>query len=81
MAALLSGKEPGTPAYVNTCYSIVGENYGISVAAVYRLAADGSKITQISGGLSPSDASAEMRAREVEYAYSWFANITNDIFM
>ncbi|MGD8931297.1 MAG: FCSD flavin-binding domain-containing protein [Chromatiales bacterium] len=81
VAALLKGEEPGTPSYVNTCYSIVGEDYGISVAAVYRLAEDGSKIVNVAGGLSPSDATPEMRAREVEYAYSWFNNITNDIFM
>jgi sulfide dehydrogenase [flavocytochrome c] flavoprotein subunit len=81
VAALLKGEEPGTPSYVNTCYSIVGENYGISVAAVYRLAQDGSKIVNVAGGLSPMDATPDMRAREVEYAYSWFTNITNDIFM
>lgn len=80
VAALLNGKEPGTPAYVNTCYSIIGKDYGISVAGVYRLAEDGSKITQVSGGLSPTDSSPEMRAREVQYAYSWFTNITNDVF-
>lgn len=81
VAAMLAGQEPGTPAYVNTCYSIVGKNYGISVAAVYRLAKDGSKITKVGGGLTPTDASPEARAREVQYAYSWFTNITNDIFM
>ncbi|MBA1444704.1 MAG: FCSD flavin-binding domain-containing protein [Chromatiales bacterium] len=81
IVAMLNGQELGTPAYVNTCYSIIGPGYGISVAAVYRLAKDGSKITKVSGGLTPKDASAEMRAREVQYAYSWFDNITNDIFM
>jgi sulfide dehydrogenase [flavocytochrome c] flavoprotein subunit len=81
VAALLNGQEPGTPAYVNTCYSIVGKDWGISVAAVYKLAEDGSKITKISGGLTPTDATPEMRAREVAYAHSWFTNITNDIFM
>jgi sulfide dehydrogenase [flavocytochrome c] flavoprotein subunit len=81
VAALLKGEEPGTPSYVNTCYSIVGEDYGISVAAVYRLAEDGSKIVNVAGGLTPSDATADMRAREVKYAHSWFTNITNDIFM
>ncbi len=80
VSALLMGKEPGTPSYVNTCYSIVGEDYGISVAAVYRLAEDGSKITKVSGGLTPMDASAETRKREVAYAHSWFDNITSDIF-
>ena len=81
VAALLNGQEPGTPAYVNTCYSIVGKDWGISVAAVYRLAEDGSAITSVSGGLTPTDATPEMRKREVAYAHSWFTNITNDIFM
>ena len=80
VAAMLMGKEPGTPSYVNTCYSIVGKDYGISVAAVYRLAEDGSKITKVSGGLTPMDASAETRKREVAYAHSWFDNITSDIY-
>ncbi len=81
VAALLKGEEPGTPSYVNTCYSIVGDDYAISVAGVYRLAQDGSEIVQVSGGLTPADATPDMRAREVQYAYSWFTNITNDIFM
>ncbi len=81
VAALLNGQEPGTPAYVNTCYSIVGEDWGISVAGVYKLAQDGSKIESVSGGLTPTDATPEMHAREVEYAYSWFKNITHDVFM
>ena len=31
-----------------------------------------------SGGLTPKDSSAEMRGREVQYAYSWFENIKKD---
>lgn len=81
VAALLNGQEPGIPSYINTCYSIVGEDWGISVAAVYKLAEDGSEIKQVSGGLTPSDATAEMRKREVAYAHSWYTNITRDIFM
>jgi len=80
VAALLAGHEPGTPAYTNTCYSIVGKDYGISVAAVYRLAEDKSKIIKVAGGLSPKDASAEARRREALFAHSWFNNITTDIF-
>jgi len=80
VAALLSGKDAPVPSYVNTCYSIVGEDYGISVAAVYRLAEDGSKITSVSGGLTSVKASAETRKREAVYAYSWYKNITADIF-
>ncbi len=81
VAALLDGKGAPIPAYVNTCYSIAGENYGFSVAAVYKLAQDKSKIHMVAGGLTPGDASAEQLAREVKYAHSWFNNITSDIFM
>ena len=78
---LLNGREPGTPSWVNTCYSIVAPEDGISVAMVYKLGEDG-KVMKIegSGGLTPMDSSLEDRAREVQYAYSWFNNITTDIF-
>jgi len=77
---LVNGREPGTPSWVNTCYSIVAPNDGISVAMVYNLV-DG-KVAKVegSGGLTPMDSSPEDRAREVQYAYSWFNNITSDIF-
>ncbi len=80
IVALLNGHEPGTPSYVNTCYSIAGKDYGFSVAAVYRLAEDRSKIVKVSGGLTPADASPEQLKREVLYAHSWYNNITSDIF-
>ena len=80
VVAMLKGQEPGTPSYVNTCYSIAAKEHGFSVAAVYRLAEDGSKITKVSGGLTPGDASPEVFKREVLYAHSWFKNITHDIF-
>lgn len=75
---LLNGREPGDPALVNTCYSVVGPNDAISVAMVYDM--QEGKLSKVagSGGLTPSDSSPEMRAREVAYAYSWFENIKND---
>jgi sulfide dehydrogenase [flavocytochrome c] flavoprotein subunit len=77
---LVNGREPGTPSWVNTCYSIVAPDDGISVAMVYNLV-DG-KVAKVegAGGLTPLDSSSQERAREVEYAYSWFNNITSDIF-
>ena len=82
VVALLNEGEVGVPSYVNTCYSIAGPEWGISVAAVYKLGADG-VITSVpnSGGVTPMDASEEMHKREVEYAYSWYKNIVHDIFM
>ncbi|MBK5970991.1 MULTISPECIES: NAD(P)/FAD-dependent oxidoreductase [Thiorhodovibrio] len=80
--AMLNGDEPGIPAYVNTCYSIVGKDYGISVAAVYRLSEDGATIAGVegAGGLTPMDAPEWALAREVKYAHSWYNNIVHDIF-
>ena len=77
---LVNGREPGTPSWVNTCYSIVAPHDGISVAMVYNLV-DG-KVAKVegSGGLTPMDSSPQDRAREEQYAHSWFKNITGDIF-
>lgn len=78
--ASLNESDMANPSYVNTCYSLVAPDYGISVAAVYRLAEDGSKIEKVAGGLTPGDASADALQREVQYAYSWYNNIVADMF-
>ena len=77
---LLKGQAPGTPKFVNTCYSLVDENYGISVAMVYGY--EGGKIIKIkgSGGLSPSGADKTFRQREANYARGWYESIANDIW-
>lgn len=83
IADRLNGREPGDTTYVNTCYSIVGEDYGISVAAVYQLDAANNMIESIkgSGGVSPMDAGPEIRKREVAYAHSWYNNLIDDMMM
>ena len=75
---LVNGREPGDPSLVNTCYSVVGPDDAISVAMVYKLQ-DG-KLDKVdgSGGLTSIDSAPDMRAREVQYAYSWFENIKKD---
>lgn len=80
VVASLNEFEMADPSYVNTCYSLVAPDYGISVAAVYRLAEDRSKIAKIAGGLTPGDASSDALQREVLYAYSWYDNIVADMF-
>ncbi len=82
VVALLKGQTPPTPAYVNTCYSVAGEDHAFSVAGVYTYDGEKNAIAEVagSGGLSPMDASAEDRKREVLYAHSWFRNITTDIW-
>lgn len=80
VAALLNGMEAPVPAYVNTCYSLITPEHGISVAAVYQLVDGAIAGVKGAGGLTPADASEEMLKREVAYAHSWFKNITADTF-
>jgi sulfide dehydrogenase [flavocytochrome c] flavoprotein subunit len=80
MVSLLRGTEVAPPALMNTCYSLVAPDYGISIAAVYRAVNDKLVAVEGSSGVSPPDASAETRSLEAEYAKSWYANITADTF-
>ncbi|KAF0140715.1 MAG: NAD(FAD)-dependent dehydrogenase [Rhodospirillaceae bacterium] len=77
VVAALAGREPGTPSYVNTCYSIAGHDYGFSVAAVYTFDEAKKEIVG-KAEVTASDASPEMLKREVSYAHSWFRNVVAD---
>ncbi len=64
---------------VNTCYSHVGRDYGISVAHVVRPQGNLFVEVQGSGGVSaPND--AEARKRESAYADGWYDAITAAIW-
>lgn len=78
IAASLSGQEMPEPSYVNTCYSLVGPRYGISVAAVYRMKGEGIVGVEGAGGVSPKDASESFRGDEARYAVGWYKSITSD---
>jgi sulfide dehydrogenase [flavocytochrome c] flavoprotein subunit len=80
IVASLSGQEMPPPSLVNTCYSLVGPDYGISVAAVYRLGDDGIAAVQGAGGVSPKDADTSFRVAESRYAVGWYQSITADIW-
>ncbi|MBM3525012.1 MAG: cytochrome C [Alphaproteobacteria bacterium] len=78
---LLAGRAPATPKLINTCYSLVGPDYGISVAGVYRPGAAGLLAdVEGAGGTSPLDSPASDRKLEAEYAEAWFKTITTDVF-
>ena len=67
------------PSYVNTCYSLLSPDYGISVTAVYRYSKD-KGIYKTGGGVSPLDADAAYRLQEARYAKGWYGSITMDTF-
>ena len=68
------------PKLVNTCYSLLSPDYGITVAAVYEAHEDKILKVEGSGGLSPMSASKEYRKLESEYAVGWYQNQMDDIF-
>ena len=80
ITAELAGQEPPPASFVNTCYSLIGPDYGISVAGVYR--AEDDKVVEIegSGGVSPLDAGPDFRRAEADYGAGWYASICADIW-
>ncbi|HSF65753.1 MAG TPA: FCSD flavin-binding domain-containing protein, partial [Paracoccaceae bacterium] len=79
IVADLSGTAVPEALLVNTCYSLVAPDWGISVADVFRIGADGTLVAvEGAGGISPLAQDAGFRQREAGYARSWFANMTAD---
>jgi NADPH-dependent 2,4-dienoyl-CoA reductase/sulfur reductase-like enzyme len=77
---LIAGKTPAEPRLINTCYSLVAPDYGISVAGVYRPVDGQLREVERSGGVSPANAPAAFRAQEVTFANGWFKTITEEVF-
>ena len=80
IAADLTGRPLPAASYANTCYSLIGPGYGISVAGVYR--AEQGQMVEIpqSGGVSPLDANAAFRDAEARYGAAWYAAISADVW-
>lgn len=80
IASLLRGQAPAEPKLINTCYSLVAPDYGISVAGVYRPVKGVLTDVEGAGGTSPMDAPPSFRAQEAVYAEAWFKTITAEVF-
>jgi NADPH-dependent 2,4-dienoyl-CoA reductase/sulfur reductase-like enzyme len=77
---LLAGRKPADPLLINTCYSLVAPDYGISIAGVYR--PEKGRLTDIpgAGGASPIEVFSGLRRQEAIFAESWFHTITTEVF-
>ena len=77
---LLAGRKPQDPILINTCYSLVAADYGISVAGVYR--PDKGVLADVpgAGGVSPLEVVGGFRGQEALYASSWFRTITAEVY-
>jgi sulfide dehydrogenase [flavocytochrome c] flavoprotein subunit len=80
ITALLAGRKPPEPRLINTCYSLVAPDYGISFAEVFKPANNMLVDVEGSGGSSPTDAPPAARKQEADYAEGWFKTITTEVF-
>jgi sulfide dehydrogenase [flavocytochrome c] flavoprotein chain len=80
VAALLNDEPPSPPKLINTCYSLVAPDYGISIAGVYHPVNGQLADVQGAGGISPAEAAPDFRALEASYAAAWFRTITAQTF-
>ena len=76
----INGKPTAAPTYVNTCYSLIAPDYGISVADVFRVTPQGIVAAPNAGGVSPAQADAAFRVSEARYAEGWYASMTREIW-
>lgn len=80
IVAALAGEPMPEPSFINTCYSLLAEDYAVSVAGVYRLAAGGIVAVPEAGGTSPPAQPRQFRAEEARFARAWYRNIVADSF-
>jgi len=80
LTRLMAGQKPDEPKLINTCYTIVAPEYGITVAAVYRPVNGQLVEVQGAGGVSPVEAPKSTREEEAKFADGWFHTITGEMF-
>lgn len=78
VVAMLNGEKPAEPTFMNTCYSLVAPDYGISVAAVYKHQDGKLGGVKGAGGVSPKVANYQFRKKEADFAEGWYASISQD---
>jgi hypothetical protein len=76
----LHEQQPAQPKLINTCYSLVAPDYGISIAGVYQPHDGLLAELEGAGGISPLDAARDVRKLEAAYAEDWFRTITSEVF-
>jgi len=87
IVAKVNGQAVPNPYYANTCYSVVGDDYGISVAHLYRVENGTFKYIKEGSGVSmmtmpdKSPVPDSYRKLEAEYAAGWLRNVMADAFI
>ncbi len=74
---LLSEREPGPPALINHCFSLLSPDYAISITGVYEYSASEKALIATSTGETPPHGDRE---REAEIAHSWQTLFMKEVF-
>lgn len=78
LAAELGDQTAPEVMLLNTCYSLLAPDWGISVGGVYGLAGD--RLATLHDGMSPLGGDAALRKREARNAWHWYTRICADSF-
>lgn len=80
LAAEFTGQVSPAALYANTCYSLLGPDYGISVAGMYR--AQQGRIVDVPGTVanSPLQGDSTFRAAQARHGSAWYEAISTDIW-
>ncbi|WP_019894741.1 NAD(P)/FAD-dependent oxidoreductase [Hydrogenovibrio halophilus] len=76
----MAGEETIAAKNVNTCYSLIAPDYGISVAAVYNTVNGSIEEVDAAGGVSKMDATRRERELEANYTRGWYRSITDEVW-
>jgi len=76
----LKGAERISPKLANTCYSLIGREYGINVINIYQFNGQKMAVIKDAGGITPLNKEDSFYMTEAYYAKAWHKSITHDIW-
>lgn len=80
VADTLKGESPGKAIYSNVCYSLAGQNYGVSIAAIYEVRDGLIQPKGESAGVSPITDKPAQPILEAIYQKNWHREFVKDVF-
>lgn len=80
VADSLNGNPLGRAIYSNVCYSLAGNNYGVSIAAIYEVRDGLIKPKGKSAGVSPITENPGQPILEAVYQKNWQREFVKDVF-
>jgi sulfide dehydrogenase [flavocytochrome c] flavoprotein chain len=78
--ANIAGRSASRTKLLNICYSMAKPDYAFSIVDVFEIKGDTISLTFQDGRTTRLQASDDILEREADYAQSWYANITAEMF-